>query len=106
MLWLGNVLVTLFGSLASFFAAYVSKKVALTAAALASFAALTAAFAAAVKALITTIIWTLPDWAAAGAGLFLPPNLAACLGALFAARVARWIYEYHVQNLKIASYIT
>lgn len=106
MLWLGQLLAALVGSVATFFATQITKKVALTAAALTAFTALTAAFAAVVKGLLTSIIYQLPDWAAAGAGLFLPPNLAACIGALITARIARWIYDYHIQSLKLASYIT
>jgi hypothetical protein len=104
--WLANVILGLVTSAASFFGLQLSKKVLFAATAIASFLSLTATFVAVVHGLLAGISHTMPSAMANAFALFMPDNLSACISAVFAAKVARWIYDYHVETLKIASYIT
>ncbi len=103
MAWLASILSGLFASLVGVFAGSLAKKAVYAATAAAALLALTTAFVAVVKGLLSGIVATLPTWAAAGAGLLLPSNLAACISAIIVASVARWIYDYHVATLKIVA---
>lgn len=106
MVWLGNLLVSLVAGIFSYLGAKVSQKTVFATAAVTAFAALTAAFVVAIKALAMGIVMVLPAWAAPYIGTLLPSNIAACIGAIVSARLAVSIYQYHVENLKIVSYIT
>ena len=107
MAWLGGLLVSLFGSVLTYFAERLTKKTALIVTALAVFLGLTTAFVFAVKALLLAgMVYGLPGWLGSAAGAIVPSNLPACVAAYVAARLVRWVYDYHVQTLKIASYIT
>jgi len=101
-----NFFLSLVGALASFFGLSLAKKTMFATAAVAASLALTAAFILVIKGLTVGIVATLPAWAQTGAGLFIPGNTAACIGALISARVGRWIYDYHMETLKLVSYIT
>ena len=101
LVWFANLVVTIAG----YFFASLSKKVAFGAAAIAAALALTTIMALAIKALLVGIVYTLPDWAAAGAA-FLPSNLAICLSSIIGAKMARFAYDYNMQTLKMVSYIT
>lgn len=96
----------IFSSLVTWFGQWFSKKVAMAAAASATFIALTVAMWAAMAAFISGLAYSMPDWLSAGIAQVIPANLAPCVSALVAARVARAVYEWHVENLKIMSYIT
>lgn len=106
MVWLANFFLGLVQSLLAILGLSLAKKAVYAATAAAALLALTTAFILAVKALFTGIVFVLPAWAQVGAGLFLPSNLPACIGALISARIARWIYDYHVATLKLVSSIT
>lgn len=106
MVWLANFFVSLVGSVVGYFGQSLAKKTLFATAAIAAFLALTTAFVLVVKALLVGIVYVLPPWAASVAGLMLPSNFSVCISALISARVARWIYEYHVETLKLISYIT
>jgi amino acid transporter len=106
MIWLGNLLVSLVTSVVGYFGAKLSQKTIFATAALAAFVALTSACILAIKAIAMAIVFALPGWAAPWIGMLLPGNTAACIGAIVAARTAVTIYRYHVEGLKIASYIT
>lgn len=94
----------LFASLASFFGAWLTKKAALGAAALTSIAALTLGFWVALKALMTGVLVAAPtlcalDW-------LIPDNTSACVAVVVSARIVRAVYDWHIQNIKVLSYIT
>jgi hypothetical protein len=105
MIWLGNLLVSLVASIVAYLGLSLSKKTLFATAAITGFIALTTAFIAVVKGLMVAIQYSMPSWIAPGFYV-LPSNVAACLGAYVAARIARSIYNYHVETLKLASYIT
>jgi len=106
MVWLANFFVSLAGSILGYFGQALTKKTLFATAAVAAFVSLTTAFVLVVKALLVGIVYVLPPWAASVAGLILPSNFSVCISALISARIARWIYDYHVQTLKLVSYIT
>lgn len=96
----------LFSSLATWFGQWFTKKVAMVAAAGATFVALTLAFWGVMVAAIAALSYSMPSWLSSGIGQVIPGNLSACVSALVAARLARAVYDWHVENLKIMSYIT
>lgn len=106
MVWLGNLLVTLVTSIVSYIGLQLSKRAIFATAAVAAFLGLTSACIVAIKALAMGIVYALPGWMAPSIGMLLPSNLAACIGALVGAKVAVAIYRYHVETLKLVSYIT
>lgn len=106
MIWLGNLFVTLVTNLVSYIGLQLSKKTLFATAAVAAFLALTSACIVVIKAAAVGILYALPGWMSVGVGMLLPSNMAACIGALMSAKTAVLIYRYHVENLKIVSYIT
>lgn len=102
---LAGLLVTMFGNLAVWFGAWLSKKAALAAAAISTFAVLTAAFYAAMSALIAGLITAFPGgvlgsliWVA------VPDSASATIAATIGADTAVALYRWNVANLKFASY--
>lgn len=106
MIWLGNLLVSLVASVVTYVGARLSQKTIFATAAVAAFAAITGAFVIAIKAIAVGIVYALPSWMAGPVGMILPTNLAACIGAIVGAKMAVAIYQYHLENLKLVSYIT
>lgn len=92
------------GSLAGFFGQWMSKKAALGTAALASMLALTLAFWGAIKAAASAVLVAAP--ALCELSWLLPSNTAACLSAVIGARIVRAVYDWHIENIKVLSYIT
>jgi len=105
VIWLGNLFVTLVTSIVSYIGLQLSKKTIFATAAVAAFLALTSACVLAIKAAAVAAIYSLPSWMGS-VGMLLPSNTAACIGALMSAKTAVMIYRYHVENLKIVSFIT
>jgi hypothetical protein len=99
-------MVTLVTNIVAYIGLQLSKKTVFATAAVAAFFALTAACVLVIKAAAVGILYTLPGWMSAGIGMLLPYNTAACIGALMSAKTAVLIYRYHVENLKLVSYIT
>lgn len=106
MVWLGNLLVSLVTSIVTYFGAKLSQKTIFATAAVTAFAAITAAFVVAIKALAVGLVYSLPSFMAPTIGMLLPSNLAVCIGAIVGAKLAVAIYQYHLENLKLVSYIT
>lgn len=96
----------LVGSFAGWLGQWFSKKAALALAASAAFIGLTLTMWAAMKALIVGIEAALPAAIQTGVAQVIPSNLPMALSVIVSAKVARAVYEWHVENLKIMSYIT
>jgi len=105
---LAQLMASLFGSLAGFFATWVTKKAALGAAAVSVFAILTLALMAAIATAINTAlhVFSVPHWFAVGFNLFMPPSFVAGVAAIIAAHAAVALYRWNVENLKILAYVT
>lgn len=97
-------LATLFGSLAGFFAQWMTKKAALGTAALAAVAVLTVGFWAALKGIATSVLVVAP--ALCPLSWLMPSNTGACIAAIVSALLVRAVYRWHIENIKILSYIT
>ena len=99
--WLGRVLWMIAPWLVEFFAKWMTRKVAIAAAMIAAFVALTGVFYAAIYAVVAGITVLTPPYFSTALGLFLPGNTYACLSAICATYVARWVYDL---QLKLLSY--
>lgn len=97
-------LASLLGSLAGFFGQWMTKKAALGTAALASIAGLTIGFWAALKALATGVLVVAPSVCALS--WMIPDNADTCLAVSLSAMLVRAVYDWHIQNIKVLSYIT
>lgn len=106
MVWLGNLLVGLTSTVLTWFGLQLGKKTIYATAAVAAGLALTSACILAIKALTVGIVYALPGWMSGAIGAMIPGNAPACIGAIVGAKVAVWIYQYQMENLKIVSYIT
>lgn len=106
MVWLANFFLGLATSVLSYFGAHFAKKTVFAAAAVSAALALTTAFIFLLKGLLLGLTYTIPAWAVEGFAMLLPSNVAICLGAIVSARVGRWIYDYHMETLRLVSYIT
>lgn len=96
----------LFTTLASFFTAWVSKKVAMAAAVVSVSFGMFMAFVGAIWAIFQSVTLVTPSWMVGGIGLFLPDNTEVCLAALMTAKLARAGYEYQKETLRLVSYVT
>ncbi|OJW81603.1 DUF5455 family protein [Thiobacillus sp. 65-1402] len=97
-------LASLLGSLAGFFGQWMTKKAAIGTAALTALAALTLGFWMSIKGLINGVLVAAPglcelSW-------LVPSNTAACVAVVISATVVRAVYDWHVENIKVLSYIT
>lgn len=102
-----TLVASLFASLASFFGLQMAKKTLFATAAIASGLVLTLAMFAAIKGLLHAgIIYAFPSWSHGWFVAVIPSNAIACAGAIIAAKMARFVYDYNMENIKIASYIT
>lgn len=97
---LGALVVSLFGSLAAFFAKWMAARTAVGVAGLAVFAALTLAFTAAISTAISTVAFSgsLPAPVILGMSYFAPDNLPLCIATIFAADIAAGLYRWNVRN--------
>lgn len=103
---LATLVVSLFGSIASFFGLQLAKKTIFATAAIAAGLVLTLAMFAAIQGLLVGIVYIFPPWAGGWFVAVIPSNAVACVGAIISAKLARFVYDYNMENLKIASYIT
>lgn len=97
---------SLFASLAGFFGQWLAKKTAMATAAVGVSIALTLSLAAALKGLLLGFVAVLPSWMATGFDAIIPGNFPVMVAAVISAKVARFIYDWNMENLKIISYIT
>jgi hypothetical protein len=103
---LAGLLVSLFGSIAEFFALGVARKTAAVLAGIAIMAVITAALWVAMSALVVAIAVVMPtaSYVLLGCYLFVPDNALACISACFAADTAIAIYRLNVLNVQFAVY--
>lgn len=92
-LFLTSLMTGVFSGFMSFFLKFFTRKLALAATFLALTLTMVAAFVAALSAALSTISYVTPDFIADGFGLVMPPNYVTCLGAMYAANVAKFIFD-------------
>lgn len=79
-----------------------SRRVALIGAILAVSGGLIVGFARIINGLFQLGSASLPSWASSAA-LLLPSNTSVCITAVLTAKFARFMYDWHIKNLQIAS---
>lgn len=92
------------GSLAGFFGQWMTKKAAIGSAALAALAAFTIGFWVALKALMMGVLVAAPS--ICELSWLIPDNAAACVSVCISATIVKAVYDWHVENIKVLSYIT
>lgn len=98
-------LVGIITQLATVLGLSLTRRVAIISAAVSAVITLTITLGVFISSLISTIAYALPAWAVPGAYL-LPSNLSYCISSYFAAKVARFIYDWNMDNIKIASSVS
>lgn len=96
--WLAGLI----GNLAALLGLSLAKKTIFLAAAIAASISITLAFAYSIKAMVLTVVVDLPAWAATGA-MFLPSNTGLCISLVISAKIARFIYDWNMSHLRMAS---
>lgn len=92
---LAGWLLSLFTTIATFFAARLGRRASVATAGVVLFVSLTAAFLAAMKVFAAGIVYSLnvPDTFLIGWAALAPSNLEACIAAMFGARLLAWAYN-------------
>jgi len=98
---MGAWVMALFGGIGEIIASWMAKKTIFATALIAGFLALTTAFVAVLHGLQSSLFGVLPEWAV-GLGYLIPNNGSVCFSACVAARIARWVYDYH-KDVLVAS---
>lgn len=101
---LATWIVGLVTNFVAFFGLQLSKKTIYAAAAITAMLALTGAMILAIKASLTGIAVGIP-FIPSTAYYFIPQNAAACISAIFAARFARFVYDYNMRALEVVASI-
>lgn len=97
-------LAALLASMAGFFTQWMTKKAAMGTAALAAVLALTIGFWASLKALMQGVLVVAPAFCELS--WLIPDNTAACVAVCVSATVVKAVYDWHIENIKVLSYIT
>jgi hypothetical protein len=97
--WLASVISGFFGTIFSFFAQHLTKKILVIASVIALVVTATIGMITTLESLLSIIVYTLPDFQYVG--LILPSNFTSCVSACLTARVTYWVYSW---NTKIIQY--
>jgi len=95
--FLGNLLT----SLASFFALWFTKQVALRLALVAAFIALAVAAFAAIDGAFAALAMALPSELSVAVSWVVPYNAKACAAAIVATYAARWVFDFNTRMLQL-----
>lgn len=101
ILWLASLLGSLLSGLITFFAQYLTKRLAIVAIVVSAIAAFTIGFFAALVALINTIVASAPAEINQAIIWFVPSNASSCVAVVLTAHAIRWVYEW---NIKIVQF--
>lgn len=100
--WLGGI----FSGIVSFFAQFVSKRLAINLAVIAALVGLTVSFYNGIQLAIAGVSYAMPSSVAIGASWLVPSNLDTCISVMLGARVMRWVYEWQAMAVKYKAWIT
>lgn len=98
--WLAGVLGGVFSSIFTWFAQFLTKRLAIVAAAVAVLISITSIFMALVYALAQGLSVALPADIATAAYLVIPSNTPSCISAYLTAVVAKWAYSWNVRVIQ------
>jgi len=96
--FLAGVFGSVMSGLISFLAQFMTKRIAIVIAAIAAVVLVTGVFVGAISALVDTIQFSFPDYKYAF--LFLPSNFEDGFGAIVAAKVLRWAYDWNIKIIQ------
>jgi len=97
---LAGLLGSLFMALVSFFAKYLTKRVAIVLAAIGAVTVVTGAFIAAINAIVAGFVYAVPASIQIGASWIMPYNFDECLGAIVSGHLLRWGYDWNVKIIQ------
>lgn len=106
---LAGLLTSLFGGVAAFFSAWMTKKAAFAVAAVTTFAALTVGLFAAMTLLFSGLIVAFPEASPVvltGLWVALPDNAIPIVAICISTDTAVALYRWNVENLRLAAYVT
>ena len=98
--WLAGVIGGLFSAVFSYFAQFLTKRVAIVATVIAVLVAITTTFFAVIAGIVSALSVAAPPQVSVAASLVVPGNATACASAYMAALVARWAYQWNVKVLQ------
>ena len=98
--FLAGVLGSLFAGLVTFFAKYLTKRIALTAAFITASLGLFAVFFAVCWSILQSLILVTPPEVSLALAFFVPSNAPACLGAILTVNAARWVYDWNTRVIQ------
>lgn len=99
--FIASVLGSLFTGLITFFAQFVTRRIALLTAAILIITTLTTSFFLALNGLVSATQILLPSVVTQNMGLFLPSNISACITAIATAKTLRWAYDWNVKVVQL-----
>lgn len=97
--WLAAVLGSLFMTVVTFLATYVTKRIAIIVAAMLALSILTAAFIGLIEGLTSAFSYQFPG--IGGLGMVIPADFPALLSAYIAARIAFWVYSWNIKIIQM-----
>lgn len=97
--WLASIFSGLVAGMVGWFSKWMTRTVAVVAALIVVFGLVTAAFYAAVLGIVQGLVIVSPPQFSVAMGLFVPSNAYACVAAVAATHVARWIYDLQLRVL-------
>lgn len=100
VLWLGTLIGSLLTGLITFFANYLTKRLAIIAAVVVSIGVVTAAFFVAILALMSSVVAVAPPYLTLAVSLIVPANLPFVISIWLSARLLRWAYEWNVKVIQ------
>ena len=86
-------------SLITFFAKWMTKRIAVIAAAVVAIVAITGTFVGVIEGILAGITYAAPDFS--GVFLILPGNFSACVSAIISARIAYWVYAWNTAIIQM-----
>lgn len=103
---LAGLLTQLFIGIASFFAKWITRKVAAIAAGIAIMSVITGTLYLVGKVLVTGLLVAFPmtPWLSTGIWIMIPDNAGVCMAAMFATDMAVAVYRLNVLNVQFAVY--
>lgn len=97
--WLAGLVANAFAALLVFFGKFFTARMAVVATMIVAALALTAAFYVSIAGVIALISPVAPPFFSDAIGMFLPSNAKACISAILAAYVLRWLYDWQIKIL-------
>ncbi|WP_405121052.1 DUF5455 family protein [Pseudomonas leptonychotis] len=98
--FLAGVLGSLFAGILTFFAKYLTKRIALTAAFITASIGLFTVFFAFCWSVLQGLIVATPQEVSLALSFFVPSNAPACLGGILTVNAARWVYDWNTRVIQ------